>query len=46
MMTTAHSWLRENSTLMYFLAAQMFALITGGGGGGGPLLHGSTGEPG
>jgi uncharacterized coiled-coil protein SlyX len=30
MMTTASSWLRENSTLMYFLAAQMFALITAG----------------
>jgi hypothetical protein len=30
MMTTAHSWVKENSTLLYFLVAQMFALVSGG----------------
>ena len=30
MMDTASSWLKQNSTLMYFLAAQMFAVITAG----------------
>jgi hypothetical protein len=30
MMTTAGSWLKENSTLIYFLAAQMFALVSVG----------------